>query len=194
MIKFSWHWVIGGNRMNDYERKCTCIYDGRYTSEEVALNKKLYEECSKEVLDCAAIESLLMQGADPLGATAVSGWGLLDHVYGEIVCDSQDSSSVNLPKITELFLKYGMNISSPRIPYDNVNSVNPLWDFSFVPNGNSIIALKMLLDNGLDADCTGLFLTHSIDDEIDVYCENPNDPYYNDWFVWTFKMVMLIAS
>ena len=180
--------------MNDYERKRTCIYEGIYTSEEVELNNKLYEECSKEVLDCAAIESLLMQGADPLGATAVSGWGLLDHVYGEIVCDSQDTSSVNLPKITELFLKYKMNVSSPRIPYDNDNSFNPLWAFSFVPNENSIKALKMLLDNGLDADCTGLFLTHSIDDEIDIHCQDPNDPYCNDWFVWTFKMVMLIAS
>ena len=180
--------------MNDYERERTCVYEGRYTPEEVELNKRLYEECSRDVLECATIETLLTQGADPLGATAVFGWGLLEHVYGEIVCDSHDSQSVNLPKITELFLKHGMNISSPRIPYDNDNSINPLWDFSFVPNENSIIALKMLLDNGLDVESVGAFLCHSIDDEIDVHRSSPNDPDYNDWFVWTFKMVMLIAT
>lgn len=180
--------------MNDYERECTCIYEGGYTLCEVELNKRLYEECSKDTLDCAAIEELLIQGADPLGATAVSGWGLLEHVYDEIICDSQDSRSVNLPKITELFLKHGMDISRPRIPYDGDNSINPMWSFSFVPNENSIIALRMLLDSGLDAESAGVFISNSVDDEIDVYCNDPNDPHMNDWFVWTFKMIMLIAS
>ena len=44
---------------DEYERKETQKYEGAYTSEETELNKKLYEECSKEVIDFEAVESLL---------------------------------------------------------------------------------------------------------------------------------------
>ena len=180
--------------MNEYEIECTSRYKGTYTEEEIELNKRLYVECSKEVLDCEAIEELLKKGADPLGATAVSGWGLLEHIYDELICDSQDFQSVNLPKITELFLKYGMDVSKPKVPYDGDNSLHPLWSFSFIPNENAIQALKMLLDKGLDSDSAGEFWGHSISDQINVHREDPNAPEYNDWFSWTFKMIMLIAS
>ncbi|MBR3750413.1 MAG: hypothetical protein IKK58_01455 [Clostridia bacterium] len=180
--------------MNEYEIECTSRYEGTYTVEEIELNNQLYTECSKEVLDCETIEELLKKGADPLGATAVSGWGLLEHIYDELVCDSQDSRSVNLPKITELFLKYGMDVAKPKVPYDGDNSLHPMWSFSFIPNENAIIALKMLLDNRLDADSAGEFWGHSMFDQINVHRENPNDPEYTDWFVWTFKMLMLIVS
>lgn len=180
--------------MNEYEIECTKRFEGTYTPEEIELNNKLYEECSKETLDCTKIEELLKQGADPLGATAVSGWGLLDHIYESLICDSQFSLSINLPKITELFLKYGMDVTKPRIAYDGDNSLHPMWSFSFVPNENAIGALKMLLDNGLDANAAGEFWNHSISDQINVHQENPNDPNYNYWFIWTMKMIMLIAS
>ena len=180
--------------MNESEIECTSRYEGTYTAEEIELNNKLYTECSKKTLDCDAIEILLKKGADPLGATAVSGWGLLEHVYDELVRDSQDSKSINLPKITELFLKYGMDVAKPKVPYDGDNSLHPMWSFSFIPNENAIVALKMLLDNGLDADSAGEFWGHSMFDQINVHRENPNDTEYTEWFVWTFKMLMLIAS
>lgn len=63
--------------MNDYE--------GVYTPEEVELNKKLLEECVKEKINLNVIEELLKKGADPLGATDVSGWDVMEHVYGEIL-------------------------------------------------------------------------------------------------------------
>lgn len=159
--------------MNEYEIECTSRYEGRYTAEEVELNKRLYEECSKKTLDCEKIEDLLKRGADPIGATAVSGWGLLDHIFEDLICDSQDSKSINLPKITELFLKYGMDVAKPRVPYDHYNSLHPMWSFSFIPNENAIAALKMLLDNGLDMDSAGQFWGHSIDDQINVLKDNP---------------------
>lgn len=140
-----------GKSMSKYEIESTRRYEGTYTEQEVELNNRLYEECSKTIPDLNAIEQLLKQGADPLGATAVSGWGLLDHIYGEILSDGDECTSIDLPSITELFLKYGMDISNPRVPYDDKNSLNPMWSFAFVPNDNATLALKMLLDSGLDA-------------------------------------------
>lgn len=181
--------------MNEYEIEHTRQFEGAYTSEEIKLNKKLYAECTKEVLDCDTIEELLKQGADPLGATAESGWGLLEHIYGEIILDSQDSKSINLPRITELFLKYGMDIDHPRVPYDGENSLNPMWKFSFVMNENAVYALEMLLDKGLSADAAGEMWGHAIFDLINIECGDPNDDgAWNYECTWTMKMIMLCAS
>ena len=177
---------------NDYEKEQTQKYEGVYTPEEIELNRKLYAECSKDVIDFELVEELLKRGADPLGGTSEYGWGLLDHVYGELVLYSQDSNSVNLPKITELFLKYGMDVSSPKVPYDQDNSIHVL---RYLPeNENAIIALKMLLDNGVDPDSVCEFWDRFIYDEINVHCEDPYDEEWHDYFVWAMKMIMLIAS
>ncbi len=181
--------------VNEYEIECTGPYEGTYTPEEIELNNRLYEECTKETLDFDAIEKLLIQGADPLGGTAVSGWGLLDHIYGEILCDSQESNSVNLPRITELFLKHGMDIDHPRVPYDYDNSLHPMWQFAFVMNENSVYALKMLLDEGLSADAAGEMWGHATFDLINIGCGDPcNDKHRNYECVWLMKMLMLCAS
>ncbi len=177
--------------MNEYEIECTSKFEGTYTEEEVALNNKLYKECTKEVIDCAAIEELLRQGADPLGATAVSGWGLLDHVYEKLV----DSDDENFPVITELFLKHGMNIDHPRIPYDNDNSINPLWSFAFNINENTLLSLKMLLDNGLSANSVGDMWGHATFDLINIECGNPNtDEFWRNECIWTMRTIMFCAS
>ncbi len=181
--------------INEYEREWTQKYEGTYTSEEIELNKKLLEECSKESIDFVAVEELLKQGADPLGGTAIGGWDLLNHIYGELVGDSQENDSINLPRITELFLKYGMDIDNPRVPYDYDNSLHPLWFYSFVPNENSIIALKMLLEHGLSASSFAEFWSHSMTDFIHIECGDPeNDDFWNNECVWTFKMLLLGAT
>lgn len=180
---------------NDYERECTQKYEGTYTPEEIELNKMLKKECYKKTIDYTAVEELLKQGADPLGGTDLYGWDLLEHIYGELVGDLQDADSVDLPKITELFLKYGMNVDKPRVPYDGENSLNPLWEYTFNTNENSIIALKMLLDNGLSADSFAEFWNHSMSDFINMECGDPeNDNFWNKECTWAFKMLLLGAS
>lgn len=87
--------------MNEIEAECTRRFEGVYTAGEAELNNRLYEECLKDPLDCARIEAQLRQGADPLGAMAVSGWDLPEHVYGEVVLGLYDSFGKNLPCITE---------------------------------------------------------------------------------------------
>ncbi len=181
--------------INEAEREETQKYEGVYTHEEIELNKKLYEECSKEVIDFEMVEQLLKQGADPLGPTVEYGWDVLEHVYGEIVGDSRDNDSIYLPQITELFLKYGMDIENPRIPYDGGNSINPLWEFGFVTNENAIYALKMLLDKGISVESFGEFIGHTYDDLVYIECGDPiNDEFWNHTCVWTMKMIMLAAS
>ncbi len=181
--------------MNDYEKAHTSGFEGIYTEQEIILNNKLYEACSKPEPDYDEIERLLQQGADPLGATAVSGWGLLEHVYGEVLCESQDSNSINLPRITELFLKYGMDIDHPRIPYDDDNSLHPMRQFAFVMNENSVYALEMLLDKGLSADAVGEMWGHALFAMINVCCGDPvNDEFWNYECTWVLKLIMLCAS
>lgn len=183
------------NYTSEYEREWTQKYEGVYTLEEIELNIKLKEECRKDHINSGRVEELLKQGADPLGGTAICGWGLLEHIYGEIIGDSQDDNSINLPKLTELFLKYGMNVDAPRVPYDDDNSINPLWELSFAVNENSIIALKLLLDHGLSASSFGEFWGHSMFDFFNISCGDPqNDPFWNYECEWAFKMLLLGAS
>ena len=170
-------------------------YIGTYTEEEIELNKKLYDECCKEVIDFVAVEELLKAGADPLGGTESEGWDLLDHIYGDLVAGSQYNDSADLPRITKLFLKYGMNIDKPRIPYDGSNSINPAWDFGFVTNENAIIALKMLLDNGLSDESFREFWGHVLTDLCYIDSGDPqNDEFWHYECTWTIKMLLLGAS
>ena len=179
---------------NDSEREETQKYEGIYTPEEIELNKRLYRECSEEDIDFEIVEDLLKQGADPLGGTEPYGWDLLNHVYEELVLDSRESD-IDLPKITELFLKYGMDVDNPRIPYDGSDSINPLWSFTFIPNENSIKALKMLLDHGLSAASFAEFWDHSLSDLCNVECGDPeNNAHWNHECVWAFKMILLGSS
>ena len=178
--------------INDYERDETQKYEGVYTPEEVELNKKLYAECCKKDADFALVEELLQKGADPLGATAVYGWGLLEHVYGEIGLEAFDNDDIDLPRITELFLKYGMDVSTPRVPYDDDNSLHVLRYWPETRKG--ILALKMLLDHGLDVDSACECWDRFVFGQINCHRDDPNDEKWNETFVWAFKIIMLIAS
>lgn len=184
------------NYISDAEREWTKKYEGTYTAKEIELNQQLAEACSQEVIDFPLVESLLKQGADPLGATNLYGWDLLHHIYGDsIACDSWYSDSENLPQLTALFLNHGMNVDNPRIPYDGQDSLNPLWHFAHIVNGNTIVALKMLLDHGLSAESFAEFWDHAFTDYYIIDCGDPqNDAFWNDSCTWTLKMVLLGAS
>lgn len=177
--------------MDEYEYEHTKQFEGIYTSEEIKLNKELYDECMKANIDFALVENLLKRGADPLGAIAETGWGLLIHVYGEVAFESRENNSVNLPKITRLFLKYGMDMANPKIPYDDDNSLHPLRFYPF--NENAVSSLKILLDGGVGADDVGKLWAGEVFDQINVCNDDPNGEF-NERFICLFKMMMLIAS
>ena len=165
-------------------------YQAYYTDRELALNEALYEACLEDELDTEKIEALLVAGADPLGP--VSREDITDHIYEELIGESSFRDGKNLPAITALFLRHGMEVSRPRIPYDGSNSIHPLWAFTFVPSPNGAAALKLLLDRGLDADSAAEFWDHSLMDAIYVDQMDPNETL--EWSTWTMKMIMLVAS
>ena len=181
---------------NNAERERTQKFEGIYTPQEIELNKQLANACSKDIIDFVLVENLLKQGADPLGGTELFGWDLLEHIYGDTVaCYSQDFNCENFPQLTELFLKYGMDVDNPRIPYDGDFSLNPLWHFAHITNEYTIMALKMLLDNGLSAESFMAFWDHAFTDYRITDCADPqNDPYWNYHCSWTIRMLLLGAS
>lgn len=170
------------------------MFKDLYTNKEVELNKKLFNECIKEVVDFALVESLLKQGADPLGPTSLEEFDITEHIYGEIILDFCYNEGKNLPEITKIFLKHGMDISNPRVPYDSGNSSNPLWDFAFLANEYSAKTLKILLDSKIAYENIAEFWKHAVFDMVYVADVDPNDPTCKEDVVWTMKMIMLCAS
>ena len=168
------------------------MFEDLYSPEELELNKKLLDECSKENVNFDLVRLYLSQGADPLGPVELEGLSGMDHIYGELVWGAQDDEAKNLPEITKVFLEYGMDISKPRVPYDDGNSINPLWEFAFITNENSLLALKLLLDSGISYEMVAEFWGHAISD-LDLDGVNPNNPEDNEWVTWTMKMIMLCA-
>lgn len=142
------------------------------TKEE--LNAQLLDVCLADEVDYARAEELLRLGAEPLGRIEHS-WSSPSVLYDEVVewfCD-EDNSSEDFYKITELFLRYGMNIAKPAVPYgdfDNDIVENPMWTFTFLlwlsePQSDYVLdALKLLLDHGLSADDAAVFWTHAATD------------------------------
>ena len=170
-------------------------YVNAYSPEEHALNKRLYEECSKPDIDFAEVEALLIQGADPLGPTQGGKWNELEHVYGEIVSETDPDDGKYLPRLTELFLRYGMNVENPRVPYDGDNSINPLWNLGLGLGEHSIETLKLFLDHGISVDSFGQFWSTAMGDLIDVTCGDPvGDEFWNKACILSLKATMLAAS
>ena len=181
-------------KAKDWKREIIEPYKGVYTTKEIELNRKLYEAACGEKINFAEVEELLKQGADPLGGIEEDGLDLLEHPYGTIAMESWDYHSVELPRLTELFLKYGMDIDNPRVPYDASWSLNPLWSFAFSLNENSIKALKMLLDKGVSADSFGALWGHAVTDLCFVYEDPATDDFMNKECTWAMKTLMLGAS
>lgn len=182
-------------RINDHKRQETTTHVNAYSSEEHALNKRLYEECAKKAIDFAAVEALLKQGADPLGPTQGGEWNELEHVYGEIVSQLEPGKGDFLLRLTELLLTYGMDIDHPRVPYDGGNSINPLWELGLSLNNYSIAILKLFLDHGISVNSFGEFWSTSMGDLIDVECGDPvKDAYWNRVCILSLKATMLAAS
>lgn len=176
--------------MNEAER----MYEGVYTTEEIELNRRLLAECIGEAPDTGAIEALLEQGADPLGALGASGEALMAHVYGEIISETLESGNVHLPRITALFLAHGMDVDHPRIPYEHSESQNPMWVLAFGVGESALCTLKMLLDRGLSADSAAQMWEHALTDLELMRADPIHDEFWRDAWTWTLRAMMLCAS
>lgn len=152
------------------------------------INKDLLNACIAEKVDLSYIEELLQQGAQPLGAV---DWdtNLYDAVLEHYLMDEEEI----FVDITELFLKYGMDIQKPEIPYDDSDVIHPLWSFAFFSTETGLKALKLLLDNGLDLESAGECWSHELLDwrimEFTLYKEMDYQ-----FFKKVLKKIMLFAS
>jgi hypothetical protein len=165
-----------------------------YPKERIELNKMLYEECLKTPLNPTAIQNLLHQGADCLGAIDENPLNYDTHLFGELIGELSMRDGRNLPRITKLFLDAGMDIEKPAIPYVDGDSINPLWELAFCANRNGIRTLKMLLDSGISKESADECWSHLITDTAYVYDGDLHCAYNLNHFISTLKMLMLIAS
>ncbi|MCR5575413.1 MAG: hypothetical protein K6F56_00200 [Oscillospiraceae bacterium] len=131
------------------------------------INQQLLIACTEELsgrYKYERIESLLKQGAEPMGI--IKGeYDELNNLYGEVV----EYHSLyyfeydRLFEITKLFCRYGMDISKPSIPYDNANILNPVWSFTILMDDGALPILKYLLDRGLDIESARACWYHAVE-------------------------------
>ena len=179
---------------------------------QIELNSQLLAACTADTVDYAHIEALLQRGAEPLGRVTVNGeennlyLEVVDH-YINIVEgvwintedgpeDEADYEAEGDPedfcRITELFLRYGMDISKPAIPYDDDDIVNPLWYFTFMSGEVVLKTLKLLLDHGLRAEDASECWVHEIMDF--GISGDLCDPFSFEQFYSYIRKLMLMAS
>ena len=162
------------------------------------LNAQLLDVCLADEVDYERAEALLRQGAEPLGIVDDPGslppW---DNLYTVVISElfMHDVIPEALYKITELFLRYGMDISRPSVPYSE-DSPSPLRTFS-PPSGESgdcvLRTLQLLLDHGVSAeearDCwmEALWTLELLDCDL-------TDPDERMWLDDFIRKLLLIAS
>jgi len=123
-------------------------------------NRTLLLACLAENPDYQYIEELLKQGANPLGCVSDQSCSE-DPVYCQIIdayldaYQSLDIDCDDFPKITALFLQYGMDVSRPEMPYEECDACHPMWMFGFYGGKPMLTALRLLLDYGLNAASAG---------------------------------------
>ncbi len=160
------------------------------------LNQLLLDECLKDNPDYSKIEGLLKNGAKPMGAVkSGSNTNYNDIVYCNIVEQyiDHDSDSEVFPKLTELFLRYGMNVSKPDFSYDKSDESSPLWMFAFYSGENALKTLRLLLDYGLDAESASECWDHILFDYYNVWGALENEFCY-EMLYDAIRKIMLIAS
>lgn len=128
--------------------------------EQNKLNNLLAKACDAEDYDYKHIEDLLKRGANPMG---IISWTGLDHdIYRSTVYTYALQSAFyhiwhgnpdndDVYKLTELFIRYGMDITSPEEPYSYKEDCydDPLLLLGRTINSSIYRALKLLLDKGI---------------------------------------------
>lgn len=157
------------------------------------LNEQLLTACTKGEINFDEVESLLQRGANPMGKVIAEKE--INNLYDALWMHFADSEGMNtvFPKLTKLFLHYGMDIDKPEVPYDD-NVINPLWNFAFYSEGNGILeTLRFLLDYGLSAESAGECWGHILFDSLDVYGKLEDDFCY-EMLYQDIRKIILFAS
>ncbi len=163
-------------------------------SKQLEMNNQLYRACVTQPADYGKMENLLKAGAQPLGSETVSCSDSESCLYSSIIgyYVADDDMSGDLYRITQLFLKYGMDISRPPLPYDDDWRLHPLWMCSFLGGDELLKTMRLLLENGLDADACEICCCHAY---VDLMLINPVEmDYFDVFYKETIRKIMLFAS
>lgn len=137
-----------------YAQQIGSIYGREFLKkkQKLDLNLRLLKVCTAEKVDYSMAEDLLRQGAEPLGY--IEDHDFPDNLYSAVIEDLAwaEDKNEDMVKITELFLRYGLDISKPAIPYDNEDILNPIYTFLGYMRGSMMQTLRLLLDHGLSAE------------------------------------------
>lgn len=153
------------------------------------INKKLLDAVTGKEVDLTLVEELLKLGADPLGSTNEENPDEQD-ILNELFCEMTSNLALSkmLPKIIQLFVDYGLNISHNRY------NLNLLSELRFNSNENGLKALKILLDNGVHYKFVENLVKYIFSDmEMCDGCEIDNRGFLSHT-IYSLKMVMCAAS
>ena len=156
-------------------------------------NQALLAACLVETPDPARIEALLRAGANPLGV--VEGTDGKDLLYNCVIEHfvSPETPDAAFVWITELFLRYGMDLSAPELPYDSEKILHPMWLLAFGCSENTLRVLELLLDHSLDAEAVGICWGHVLFDYYNCW-GRLEDAYCYELLYFTIRELLLIAS
>lgn len=158
------------------------------------LNEQLRTACLTSPVDYEKVENLLRDGADPIATIMVDGRTevLYENLYMEFIDTPQLRTT--MVKLTALFLRYGMDMDRPEVPYEEAQVIHPLWTFSFHSDGGGTLEiLKLLLDHGLSASSAAQCWHHILLDDLNAYGEL-EDAFSYEMFYEDIRKILLIAS
>lgn len=161
--------------------------------EQIKMNKLLCD--AMEVDDYKKIESLLKDGANPLGSyderdiENIPLANFFDKANSEVENNPEDT---RISKMVSLLIENGL---LDYIKYDEERRDNlPLYDLAFACSKDAAIAFKMILDAGYCGLSINEFIEHFWSD---LYLSNFME--FKDWKIdediaWGIRMMMLAAS
>ena len=156
------------------------------------LTNQLFQILTAVPLDYKTAENLLQTGAEPNGEIEYFGEknNLYDAVLDILYCGEYTGEDFYL--VTELLLRYGLNISRPALPYDGRSILHPLWGMVLYKGEYALRVLKALLDHGLIVDdaayCWKNMLTEIL------YSSNNSPEFTPDVLADFTQKMLLIAS
>jgi len=158
------------------------------------LQQELLSACIQSVPDLEYIGQLLQRGAHPLGRID-PGCRYAELVYPEILFHywEENTDREMLLKITELFLRYGMDIEQPELAYDETDVINPLSMLSFHYGEYGVEILQRLLERGISVNSARECWEHILF----IWCNMDGDLIEADDYEALFaaiRKIFLIAS
>lgn len=152
------------------------------------LNQALVYACLQKPPDFALAEELLRKGANPMGVFMDGNYRELVYSYLRFYLENDEYFYY----FTELFLRFGLDLSKPEQPYDDDELLHPLL-YYFIYSEWKLKTLRLLLDHGLAWQDANICWVSCVDDFVNCsgsLSEQDNEVSFSNYI----RMIFLIAS